>query len=88
MLIIPLTYFLIFGSGQASSRIDELPLTIFIDNWLALIAVISILFALLIHNAKRNRLRLSKSYFITIFLIIILYSLKVPLGNRITDLFQ
>lgn len=84
--LIPLFYFFRYGSGASASKISELPLHIFIENWFALIITVAILFLLLIRNIKMERLGYAKSYVLVIIAITILYLFKNPIGNTLIEL--
>ena len=82
ILIIPLTYWSLFGEGEESARIQSLPLNIFIANWSALIIVLSFIFIGLFTNIKTHDLGRAKSYLLTGFVVIALYIFR----NQIIDL--
>lgn len=85
--LIPLFHFFRYGSGASASRVSELPIHIFTENWFALIITLAILFLLLIRNVKMERLGYAKSYVLVIIAITVLYLFKNPIGNTFIELF-
>ena len=79
MLGIPLIYWGAFGESQESSRIENLPINIFIGNWGALVLILLVCFIALLYNFKKQDLKHSKSYFITAILISVLYLFRNPI---------
>lgn len=88
ILLIPLLYFSFFGSGESSSKITDLPINIFVQDWFALIITSALLFLLLIRNIKIENLAFAKSYLLIIIAIITLYLFKIPMGNKLIEIFK
>ena len=78
MLVIPLIYWSIYGSGQGSARIEEIPAHVFIENWGALLVTILLCVIAVIYNNKKGNIGYAKSYLLTLIIISILYTLRVP----------
>lgn len=87
IFLIPLFHFLCFGSGQDASKINELPVNIFIQDWFALIITLAILLFLLFKNINIEKFGNAKSYLLTIIAITILYLFKIPMANKLIELF-
>ena len=86
-LVIPLVYWLTFGEGEASARIDNLYINIFISNWLPLILVFTFCMLGIINNYKKHRLSNAKSYFLTFIFIWIIYAFKISIAGFIIRFF-
>lgn len=84
-LILPFTYWSLFGEGAESDCIESLPVNLFITNWSALIIVLIFILIGLYRNIKLYKLARAKSYLLTSFIIIIIYLLR---NQILTLLFQ
>lgn len=83
VLVIPITYWLAFGEGAESARIESLPINIFIGNWGALILMLFVYAIPLAVNFKQKNFQYAKSYLITIIIVSILYLFRLQIGNLI-----
>ncbi|RYE21830.1 MAG: hypothetical protein EOP45_09085 [Sphingobacteriaceae bacterium] len=83
-----MAYWSFLGEGAESGRIESLPLNIFIANWSALIIVLSFIFIGLFANIRTRNLAWAKSYLLTGFIIIALYSFKNQIGDFLLHQFQ
>jgi len=81
VFVIPIAYWLAFGEGAESARIESLPINIFIGNWGALILILFVCAIPLAVNFKQKKFQYAKSYLITIIIIFILYLFKLQIGN-------
>lgn len=83
VLAIPIGYWLAFGEGAKSSRIDNLPINIFIGNWGALILILLACSIPLAVNFKQKNFQYAKSYLITIIIVFIFYLFRLQIGDLI-----
>lgn len=81
VLVIPIVYWLAFGEGAESARIESLPVNIFIGNWGALILVLAGATIALIFNARRQNFSHAKSYLLTIVVVFVLYLFRLQIEN-------
>jgi len=81
LLVIPIVYWLAFGEGAESARIESLPVNIFIGNWGALILVLAGSTIALIFNSWRQNFMHAKSYLLTIVVVFVLYLFRLQIEN-------
>jgi hypothetical protein len=79
--ILPLTYWMLFGEGAESERIESLPINIFFGNWSALFMVLIFIFIRLYANLRIYNLVRAKSYLLTGIIIVTTYLFR----NQILD---
>lgn len=87
ILVIPLTYWGLFGEGQIASRVMDKPLNSFIIEFGALTLVLVICGILAFMTYKNGRISKTKSFILTGILISVLFMFRVELGNFIIELF-
>jgi hypothetical protein len=78
---IPIIYWFAFGEGEASSRIDEIPINAFIQNWGALIVILLMCLVAWIYNINKQEFRFAKSYMITAIIILVIYIFRIPIAE-------
>jgi len=83
VLVIPIAYWLAFGEGEESARIESLPINTFIGNWGALILILFVCTISLAVNFKQKNFQYAKSYLITSIIVFILYLFRLQIGNLI-----
>jgi len=81
VLAIPIVYWLAFGEGAESARIENLPINIFIGNWGALILVLASSTIALIFNTLRQNFSHAKSYLLAIVVVFVLYLIRLQIEN-------
>ena len=81
VLVIPIVYWLAFGEGAESARIESLPINIFIGNWGALILVLAGSTIALIFNSRRQNFSHAKSYLLAIVVVFVLYLFRLQIEN-------
>lgn len=87
ILLIPLTYWGLFGEGEMASRITDRPLNSFINEFGALTLVLCICGILAFLTYKKGKTSKTKSYVLTGILISIMFIFRVEIGNFIIELF-
>lgn len=87
ILLIPLTYWGLFGEGEIASRIENRPLNSFIIEFGALTLVLCICVILALLTYKKGKISKTKSYILTGILISIMFIFRVEIGNFIIELF-
>jgi hypothetical protein len=85
---IPIIYWMAFGEGEASSRIDEMPLNIFIQNWGALIVILVIFLVAWIYNIKKQEFRSAKSYMIAAVILSGIYLFRISIAGLFIEFLQ
>jgi len=88
ILGIPIAYWSAFGEGEESSRIDNLGINILIQNWGALIFVLFACAISLAVNFKREKFHYAKSYLITMMIVVVLYLIRLQIGNFLIEIFS
>lgn len=84
---IPLFYFLALGSGEVGSKIGEKPIHTFISEWLPLLLVFIFCLLGILNNFKKNRPSNSKSYLLTLIVVLALYLFRMPIADLIIQPF-
>lgn len=80
LFIIPITYWAWLGEGEIASQIESKPIHRFLEQWLALIIILSLLIGLLIYNKNTSK---AKSFLYTIIAIVLLYLFRIPIIDLI-----
>lgn len=88
ILVIPLTFWIIYGEGATADRIADLPISIFIDEWIPLITVLLITGCNMYLNTRKKDLRQAKSHLLIAIIITILYLFKNPILDLAFEIFQ
>ena len=81
VLVIPIAYWLAFGEGEESARIESLPINIFIGNWGAFILTLFVCTIPFVVNFKKKNFQYAKSYLITMMIVFIIYLFRLQIGN-------
>lgn len=85
-LIIPLIYWGAYGEGAELARIEALPINVFIDEWGALIFIVLILIILTGINLKIHKIKRTKSFILTLLIIIPVYFFRNPIIDLLIEL--
>lgn len=88
MFLIPFVFWNIYGSGTSADRIGELPIMIFVGEWLALIIALLFLSFGFYRNRAKHNLPNGKSYLLASILLVLLYLLRGPILNFMFTVFQ
>ena len=87
ILLIPLTYWGLFGEGEMASRITDRPLNFFIIEFGAMTLVLCICGILAFLTYKKGKISKTKSYILTGILLSIMFIFRFEIGNFIINLF-
>lgn len=88
VLVIPLMYWSIYGSGASSDEDVNLPVHVFIMEWGALIVVLLMSLSGIYINIKQQDLRRTKSHLLTAFIVTVLYLFRLPILTILFRVFQ
>ena len=86
IIVIPLAYFFLYGSGASSSRIVERPLHHFILEWGALCLLITVLVVIAINAVRSSKIEKARAYVLAAILLTILYLFRLSVGNFLLGL--
>lgn len=88
ILIIPITFWGIYGEGASADRIGSLPITIFIGEWMPLIIVLAITGFNLSKKIFHKDLAGAKSHLLVAVLVTICYLFSVFILGFSFEIFQ
>ncbi|MFW0717345.1 hypothetical protein [Pedobacter sp. N23S346] len=86
ILLIPIIYWGAYGEGAESARIEALPINVFIGEWGAIIFIILTLIILMGINLKKHKIERTKSFLLTLFIIVPLYFFRNPIIDLLIEL--
>lgn len=81
LIVIPITFWSIYGEGASSDRIGSLPFSIFIGEWAPLIIVLFITVFNIYHNMLAKEFSRAKSHILIALIVTILYLFRAHLLN-------
>ena len=87
VLLIPLTYWMLFGEGETGSNIMDRPINSFILEYGALIIILGIYGVLIFLTYRGNKIPKMKSYVLSGIIVSIMYIFRLEIGNFIIELF-
>lgn len=87
VFFIPLIYWFLYGEGEASVRIAEQPINIFLQEWGGLVIAL-LLCGILLFRAFRLRPEKAKSYLLAGGLLLFTYPFRQEIGDFIFNIFQ
>jgi hypothetical protein len=88
LFLIPFAFWGIYGESASADRIGRLPLSMFVGEWISLIAVLIFLALSLIKNIRHGNLSNAKSYLLVAPILFILYLFREPILIAMIDVFQ
>lgn len=88
VLVIPITFWSIYGEGASSDRIYSLPIVIFISEWIPLIAALIFLWISYHRSVKNDNLSAAKSYLFITPILLVLYLFRYPILDLMFTIFQ
>lgn len=88
VFVIPVLYWMSFGEGAESERIESLPVNIFIGNWGALIVVLLACVTGIYFQLNRNLYSQAKSFLLTGILLIVIYLFRFQIGDVVIGIFH
>jgi len=88
ILILPIAFWIIYGEGQSAGRVEQLPIDIFIGEWIPLIFVLTITgFNIYINILKRDLARV-KTHLFGAIAVTVLYLFRFHILNVGVKIFQ
>ena len=87
VFFIPLGYWSLFGEGEASARIAQQPINLFLQEWGALLIALLIC-GILFFRAYRLRPQKAKSYLLTAVVLLLTYPFRQEIGDFFFGLVQ
>ena len=87
ILLIPLTYWSLYGEGETALKIMDTPLNSFIIDFGTLTFVLLICGILAFLTFRKGKASKSKSFILTGILISVMFMFRIEMGNFIIDLF-
>lgn len=81
VFVIPVLYWMAFGEGEASERIESLPVNIFIEDWGALIVVLAACAIGMCWQVNKDSYSRAKSFLLAGILLVLIYLFRSQIGD-------
>jgi hypothetical protein len=85
---VPYVFWIIYGEGAASERMESFPFMILLGEWLPLTIVLSLLGLGFYRNVKNESRSTAKSYLFAAIALTPLYIMRVPILDYMFTIFQ